>query len=290
LVVQPWDGTQFADAAIHLGFALTPEQGKALRSALRDMKAACSKDTTTANVGIHPCLQGSGADEFFATSVKPLILAHAGVDRLAGVASMVTVPGIEWHWRGFAKVGENLVQFPALPRILPQNVMTFRQDGSYDPEPTTVIGLGDQEFKTALIPKIIQKSTLEGTNAPSKEEFRQAILAAYAAENPRLSRLPHVGNPADLNSVGVTDCASCHVQSPALIRIENNPKVKAKFFDEDLEAAISEVKYPAPLRNTQSATYAVINFGFLFTSESVNRRTHAETLDAVEKIKEIDGQ
>jgi hypothetical protein len=203
---------------------------------------------------------------------------------------MVTVPGIEWHWRGFAKAGDKLVQFPALPRILPANVMAFRQDGSYEPEPTTVLSSGEKEFRTALLPKIIQKSVLKSNNAPSKAEFREAILAAYAAENPLLSRLPFPGQPQDLNSVGVADCASCHVQSPALIRIENDPEIKAKFFDKELEAEILEVKFPVPLRNTQQATYAVINFGFLFTSESVNRRTEAEARLSAEKIAEIDVQ
>lgn len=318
LVVQPFGGSSFADAAIHLVYAIPPEQGRAVRDGLRAIKAACSEPTDGVPVGPHPCLEGPGREAFASEQIVPFLQEHAGMRRLKGAAVMVTVPGIEWHWRLFIHHPQlGLINeiphpeagpLPIIPNGEGADFFGFTDDGSIVPTPTSIATGNGESIGTATLANITPAGAFDGELDGSKQD---ALVAAYIAENPRLSKLPEAGPfVGALQTTGAVptrvdgmDCVACHVQSPALTVWEDtetfanleqeDPKLferlQAVAYDPLDEVADRHLPASRDLhrRTLLGSNYVVINFGFLFGDPAVNRRTANEARDAARYINEV---
>lgn len=313
LVAQPSaGGGRFGDAALHLVYQLTPDESAKVRDRLRAIKKACGKKTEGAPVGPHPCLVGSKAKKFFDDNVGPLILEFAGDANLRGTAVMVTAQGdagIEWHWRLAPNAPPPIgyIVAPKLPNTGDSEFGGFRADGSYMQDPTSEISDG----KTGLVrTSAIQSITPGGAADRPLADIGDGLVAAYAAENPRLSSLPGgeffqalLSGAAPPAKVGGVECMSCHVQSPALtvleeaglidrIRDENpalHARIQAAAFKPLDKIAADHLPATRDLHvNTLiDGNYVVINFGFLFDTPSVNRRVQHEAEDVAQYIVEV---
>jgi hypothetical protein len=322
LVAQTVDGGNTADAGIHLVYEISENEAADLRTRLRAMKKACSKTTAGVPVGPHPCLEGDGAADFFENEVKPIILDFVGDKNLTGGAIMVTSntdSGLEWHWHlygnGIPFVSDVFKEVPNLLETGTDKIASFagfRADGSYVQDATTEISHPDGAvIKTADIPRITPKSAA-GSNI---DDIVDGIVAALAAENPRLSVLPD--NAAFFKSgilgsrptrVEGVDCMSCHVQSPALTLIEedgsdvygqiraNKPdawkRMEAVMYKpfEQMKAGHLPATRDLHMQMALRTDYDVINFGFLFGSPSVNRRVQHESEEVAKYINDVLGQ
>src|SRR5690606_17077872 len=127
---------------------------------------------------------------------------------------------------------------------------------------------GGEELHTRDIARLTQTELLAGGPVLQPAGIRAALLVAYAAENPRLTRLPGWFERFD-NRAGAIDCVSCHVQGPALIRFENDPEMQQKFMTPELVADIKRVRYEGDLFDSLSHRDTVINFGFVGLAPSI---------------------
>ena len=296
LVAQPVSGLNAADAALHLVYVVPEGKGREIRDDLRALKAACSRSTSNSEIDVHECLgnQASGRAGFFTNSVRPLITKWAGAPRLAGVASMITnlqtdTPRPAWEWNAFDVIRNGVGAPTGLAltsdnQNIPGVTSRFLNDGTIDSltaapnkqpagAPSSQFGTaGGQSLSSIAMQPILQSAA--GNPA--------AILSAYAVENPRLT---FIAKGVPDGTTGVVDCASCHVQSAALQRIEDSNILDTL----GIADAIAAVKYPLPLaRNAQTNNWFVLNFGFVNASKSISRRTRAETLETIKKIDELD--
>ena len=329
VVVQPWTGTQFAGAAVgllYLGF-----DADALREDLLAMRKACEAQTeagiTDATpIGPHPCLSGPNARAFLQDQVIPLLKAHAGDKLLAAAALTVGVDvaqgdstQVEWHWSTMGRAPLTRFWF-LLPRLnnIDSNTAIFRQDGTYGGTVTAPIPMpGDSPVTTEVDPdaemvnSTIISTLTTNTQTPDKvveniddPQVQNAILAAYMAENPRLTVLPDtlalilatlgLDDNIDRNHT-IVECTSCHVQSSTLTffedaqgleaAIDRNPKFKARL-DAVRHTPIDGMTAEnlAETRNMQIDLTAknervVFNFSYMFDTPSVSRRVSNEAAD-----------
>ncbi len=319
LVVQPWlaprQGDGFEDTAIHLVYRLDAATFLSVLKDFTAMRDRCAKRLKTATstfpVGPHPCLANAPEADAagFATDLALLLKKYASGGTLSGAALMVGANDgavNTWEFRLFVNAGGKLQKVPALPfhpaaQGSDRSVISIDEDGNAYPAPTSSVATSGTQLPASSIQKLTralrderQASVLSG-DAFSSDELKQALVAAYAATNPRLNRLPELldANP----SIGL-DCTSCHVQgSLVTIPEERGTIKKLAAVNPSLYAAVKDAAYQGNVNGSNhlsasrnfyvmmvdgahSTEQFVINFGYFGRQPSVNPRTVNEAIDA----------
>lgn len=261
LVAQPTSGpdgmsTGFADAAIHLHYAMPDAELRAFALEVANARRGAHQ---AAPFGVHPVLEAEGLTGTFANTLRTLILAHLGEDRLSRITFTTRTNSRTSQWEfgrvdrmgaTWARVNLDTVVGSADLQTLTAGIL-----GTYglNPETTSTDALTDLYTEPASYASVPMAS-------------RQALLdRAYAVLNP------------ERHTAESIDCSSCHIATH--VARDASAAWPGTTPTTRFESTLPLSTPTAPLQRDH-----IRAFGYFDRTPEINQRTINETAATLEAL------
>lgn len=253
------------DAAVHSFYDLSATHWNAFLADYQRLRGAFPQ-VAGAPLGVHPTMAAQGLGGEFWRQLKEILLKYCGERSLTRATAMtLDFNENQWVFIGVdVKAGETTpIKVPRTPN-LGQSISMTIGDGS--------------EFRATVFPFAMSRPALWllDNSEVAKKKLSTAELAEASREFFRLE------NPK-LHDTGNTDCASCHLASPALVWGERNLEGWADLWRES--AFKSQENLENPTKGTIRTNH-LRAFGYFNRSPILSQRVINETAVAVERLKE----
>jgi hypothetical protein len=267
LVTQSFvDGVTADDQAIHLTFALPPDQASPMVRDLVNLKLTSSVVTNGKPLGIHPALAREGIDGPFAAALRLFVTTYTAKAQLATASVMLTLNGGTWRFAVNLNIEGTLTPIPA-PCSPEPTIALVTSSGSLG----NLVSAVQPAATCADNVNRIVDSNHRGEGRRAGSFFRLPAAERAAAIDASL----RIVNPK-VHGLLTTDCVSCHVASRALARVKDRAFVAALDGNPNrfVPAAGLTTTYATDLADAAGA-YNVRAFGFqgrkvAYTQATVN--------------------
>jgi len=257
VVMQPFDGSNFQDDALHVFYELPTEDFNTLVSELEAISRAVPK---TLPLGVHPLLKEQGTNGEYATGLKQALFTQIGAARISRVTAMQMIQNAGgWSFRGFDfDHGVNATPIG----ILGTSTLEQQVHGFADVSPPTPLFPEDSPFSLLLS----QDQRTQATN----EQRSLAYDAALIIENPRRK------------TVEQESCVACHTALSARLGAEKAFALSSKGNPNAFVSSFNLALKSKP--EIQARPNILHAFGYEFDAVSISQRTVNETAAVAELL------